>query len=282
VWPGSDIAEVARRQSKPKWGGPNEEPTLIGLARAGAGAVTARTSPFAAVRANRRIDKAGRPEKLMSDIFREVDEDVRRDQAAQIWARYQNLFIGLAVLVVAATAGWRFYDHYRTKQAEEAGAKYEAALALARDGKAAEAEGAFEQIAKTGPKGYATLARLREAAEYSGSDPAAAVKAYDAIAADGTIDPLFQNLARLRAALLRLDEADEKEIETRLAPMTASDNPFRFSAREALALAALKHDDFDAAGRQLDAIVVDPQAPAPMRQRAEALLAVVRSSKRAK
>jgi hypothetical protein len=218
----------------------------------------------------------------MSDIFREVDEDVRRDQAAQIWARYQNLFIGLAVLVIAATAGWRFYDHYRTKEAEEAGAKYEAALALARDGKTAEAEGAFQQIAKVGPKGYATLARLREAAEYSGSDPAAAVKAYDAIAADGTIDPLFQNLARLRAALLRLDEADEKEIETRLGTMTGNDNPFHFSAREALALAALKHDDFDAAGRQLDAIVVDPQAPASMRQRAEALLAVVRSSKRAK
>jgi hypothetical protein len=210
----------------------------------------------------------------MSDIFREVDEEVRRDQAAQIWSRYQNLFIGLAVLVVAATAGWRFYDHYRTRQAEDAGAKYQAALALARDGKTAEAEGAFEQIAKSGPKGYATLARLREAAEYSGGDPAAAVKAYD--------DPLFQNLARLRAALLRLDEADARELEGRLAPMIANDNPFRFSAREALALAALKHDDFDAAGRQLDAIVIDPQAPASMRQRAEALLAVVRSSKRAK
>jgi hypothetical protein len=218
----------------------------------------------------------------MSDIFREVDEEVRRDQAAQIWSRYQNLFIGLAVLVVAATAGWRFYDHYRTRQAEDAGAKYQAALALARDRKTAEAEGAFEQIAKSGPKGYATLARLREAAEYSGGDPAAAVKAYDAIAADGTIDPLFQNLARLRAALLRLDEADARELEGRLAPMIANDNPFRFSAREALALAALKHDDFDAAGRQLDAIVIDPQAPASMRQRAEALLAVVRSSKRAK
>jgi hypothetical protein len=218
----------------------------------------------------------------MSDIFREVDEEVRRDQAARIWGRYQNLFIGLAVLVIAATAGWRFYEHYRTRQAEEAGAKYQAALALAREGKAAEAEGALERIAKGGPKGYALLARLREAAELSGRDPAAAVKAYDAIAADGTIDPLFQNLGRLRAALLRLDEADGKEIEGRLGPMTADDNPFRFSAREALALAALKHDDFDAAGRQLDTIVVDPQAPGAMRQRAEALLAVVRASKRAK
>ncbi|MEA2758960.1 MAG: hypothetical protein QOH65_1573 [Methylobacteriaceae bacterium] len=218
----------------------------------------------------------------MSDIFREVDEEVRRDQAARIWGRYQSLFIGLAVLVIAATAGWRFYDHYRTKQAEEAGAKYQAALALAREGKAAEAEGALERIAKGGTKGYALLARLREAAELSGSDPTAAVKAYDAIAADGTIDPLFQNLARLRAALLRLDEVDGKEIEGRLGPMTGNDNPFRFSAREALALAALKHDDFDAAGRQLDTIVVDPQAPGAMRQRAEALLAVVRASKRAK
>jgi hypothetical protein len=218
----------------------------------------------------------------MSDIFREVDEEVRRDQAAQVWARYQNWFIALAVLVVAATAGWRLYDHYRTKQAEEAGAKYEAALTLARDGKAPEAEGAFEQIARGGPKGYALLARLRDAAELSGRDTTAAVKAYDAIAADGTIDPLFQNLARLRAALLRLDEADAKEIEGRLGPMTASDNPFRYSAREALAVAALKHDDYDTAGRQLDTIVVDPQAPPSMRQRAEAMLALVRAGKRAK
>jgi hypothetical protein len=218
----------------------------------------------------------------MSDIFREVDEEVRRDQAAQVWARYQNWFIALAVLVVAATAGWRLYDHYRTKQAEEAGAKYEAALTLAREGKGPEAEGALEQIARSGPKGYALLARLRDAAELSGRDPAAAVKAYDAIAADGTIDPLFQNLARLRAALLRLDEADAKEIEGRLGPMTASDNPFRYSAREALAVAALKHDDYDTAGRQLDTIVVDPQAPPSMRQRAEAMLALVRAGKRAK
>jgi hypothetical protein len=218
----------------------------------------------------------------MSDIFREVDEEVRRDQAAQIWGRYQNWFIALAVLVVAATAGWRLYDHYRAKQAEQAGARYEAALTLAREGKAPEAEGAFEQIAKTAPKGYALLARLRDAAELSGRDQAAAVKAYDAIAADGTIDPLFQNLARLRAAFLRLDEADEKEIESRLGTMTANDNPFRYSAREALALAALKHDGFDTAGRQLDTIVVDPQAPAAMRQRAEALLALVRAGKRAK
>lgn len=218
----------------------------------------------------------------MSDIFREVDEEVRRDQAAQIWKRYQNLFIGIAVLVVAATAGWRLYDHYRLKQAEEAGAKYEAALALARDGKVPEAEGAFQHIARTGPKCYVVLAHMREAAELSSADPAAAVKAYDSIAADGAIDPLFQDIARLRAALLRLDEADEKEIQNRLGPITANDNPFRFSAREALAVAALKHDDFDTAGRQLDAIVIDPQAPATMRQRAEALLAVVRSSKTAK
>jgi hypothetical protein len=218
----------------------------------------------------------------MSDIFREVDEEVRRDQAVQVWARYQNWFIALAVLVIAATAGWRLYEYNRAKDAQAAGAKYESALALARDGKAAEAEGTLEQIAKSGPKGYAVLARLREAAEFSGTDKDAAVKAYDAIAADGTIDPLFQNLARLRAGLLRLDDADEKEIETRLGGMTASENPFRFSAHEALALAALKHDDFDAAGRQLDTLVVDPQAPQAMRQRAEALLALVRAGKRPK
>ena len=56
----------------------------------------------------------------------------------------------------------------------------------------------------------------------------------------------------------------------------------RNPARELLALAALKVDNFDAAGRWLDAIVTDPSATASARQRADALLSLVRSGKTAK
>jgi len=46
----------------------------------------------------------------VSDIFREVDEEVRRDQFKKLWERYGIFFIALAVLFVAAVGGWRGYQ----------------------------------------------------------------------------------------------------------------------------------------------------------------------------
>ena len=64
------------------------------------------------------------------------------------------------------------------------------------------------------------LARFRVAATTAAKDPALAVKEYDALAADATIGPVLQDVARFRAALLRLDAADPKEMDERLAPLT--------------------------------------------------------------
>jgi len=41
-------------------------------------------------------------EVFVSDIFNEVDEEVRREQLKKLWERHSNLIIGLAILVVAA------------------------------------------------------------------------------------------------------------------------------------------------------------------------------------
>jgi hypothetical protein len=215
----------------------------------------------------------------MADIFREIDEELRRDRAAKVWARYQTPIVAFAVLVILAAAGWRAYDYYRTRQAQEAGARYEAALQLSRDGKSAEAEAALGEIAKSGPPGYALLARFRAADESGGRDPDGAVKIYDAIAADANADANLRELASLRAAMLRVDKADPAEIQRRLEPLAQAGKPFRNSARELLGAAALKRNDLESAGKWLDMIVIDAQAPAEIRQRAEALLGLVNGGK---
>jgi hypothetical protein len=218
----------------------------------------------------------------MSDIFREVDEEVRQDQAIALWNRYQNVILAVALLVVVAAGGWKFWQTQQMKAAETANEEFQNALILSRDGKTQDAELAFQAIAKTGPKGYAQLAAMRAAAELAGHDKAGAVKAFDALANDSSIDPLFRDDARLRAAMLRIDDADRREIENRLTPLAAAGAPFRSSARELLALAALKADDFDGAGRWLDQIVTDNEAPQELKRRAEAFLGLVRSDKPAK
>jgi hypothetical protein len=215
----------------------------------------------------------------MADIFREVDEEVRRDKAVLFFEKYQFWLIGVALLVIAATAAWRINDYYKTQAAENASARYEAALQLAHDGKSAEAEAAFEAIAKDAPAGYRTLARLRAIDELSTRDPAAAIKAYEALAADPAYDTSLAAAARLRAAMLEIDAEDPKIFAQKVAPMAGPTGVFRYSARELLALAALKQGDYEAAGRWLDEIASDPQAPSGLRSRAEAFLGFVRAGK---
>jgi hypothetical protein len=215
----------------------------------------------------------------MADIFREVDEEVRRDQAVAFWTKYQTWLIGGAIVIIAATAAWRVYVDTRQKTAEAFGGKYENALQLSRDGKSAEALAAFDDLAKNAPAGYRALAQLRAAAELAATDRAAAINAYDALAKDESIGSLFQDAAKLRAALLAVDTADAAEVEARLKPLAATAQPFRNSARELLALRALDANDLDAAGHWLDMIVTDNQAPADVRRRAEALLGLVAAGK---
>ncbi|MGH6850280.1 MAG: tetratricopeptide repeat protein [Methylocella sp.] len=214
----------------------------------------------------------------MSDFFREVDEDVRRDRAVRLWTKYRYLLIALAVLVVAGTGGGRLYGHFRDEAAQAASAKYEAAAQLSRDGKSAEAAAAFDALSKTAPKGYAILARLRAADERAASDPQAAIKAYEALAADPGFDPAFRDFAKLRAAMLLVDSDDPLDFERRFAPLASDTFPYRFQIRELLGLSALKRNAFDTAANWFDRIVSDPRAPAGVHMRAQALLGLVQSA----
>ncbi len=208
----------------------------------------------------------------MSDIFHEVDEEVRREKLRQLWERHGNLIVAFALLVVLAVGGWRGYDWWETQKAAESGAAFEAAVTLAESGKQAEAQEAFAKLAKDGSSGYRVLARFREAAELAKSDGAAAVKAYDALAADSGLGRAMQDLAGIRAGLILVDSAPLAELSPRLEPLTAADRPFRHSARELLAIGAWRLGDTAVAKRWFDLIASDIETPAGTRQRMDVLM----------
>ena len=139
----------------------------------------------------------------MTDIFNEVDEEVRREQLKKLWDRYGTYLIALCVLVVIGVGAWRGYQWWQGKQAERSGAAFQQAVELAEAGKHQQAEAAFAKLAADGTAGYRALARLRQAAELAPTDRAAAVKAYDEIAADGSASQVIRDLATVRD--LRID-----------------------------------------------------------------------------
>jgi hypothetical protein len=207
----------------------------------------------------------------VADIFHEVDEEVRREQLKKLWQRYGNYIVAACLLVIVGVGAWRGYDWWQTKKAAESGAAFEQAVALAEAGKRGEAEAAFAKLATDGTGGYRVLARLREAAELAPTDRKAAVKAYEDIGADRSAGQVIQDLAILRAGYLLVDTSSYGDMRALVEPLTGPERPFRYSARELLALSAWKEGDMGAARQWTDMIIADPQSPQATRSRAQVL-----------
>jgi hypothetical protein len=215
-------------------------------------------------------------ERPMSDIFREIEEEVRRDRALDLVKKYQNLFIGVALLIVLGTAGWRFYQHQELQKAQESGARFEQALEDSRAGRPAETQKILSDLEKSGTSGYRTLARLRDAAELGTTDAKKGIAAFDALAADTALPKIVQDLARLRAALLISNDANAETLRTKLQPLL-SGSEMSGLAREVIGLSLLKAEQYEAAGKEFDAILTDPNASLQLKSRVDLYLGLVKS-----
>ena len=217
----------------------------------------------------------------MSDdsFFREVDQELRQDQAKALWDRYGTAIIAAAVAVVLATAAWVGWDYWTQSRADASGDAYLQALELARDGRTEEAKAALAALEADGYGAYPVLARMRSATLLAeAGDYAGAVAAFDRVAADSAIPPSLREMARLRAGLLLVDHGSYADVAGRVETLTTETSPLRHSAREALALAAWKEGRMADAATLFDQIVDDEGAPQNLRQRATLMSELIRGS----
>jgi hypothetical protein len=215
----------------------------------------------------------------VTDIFSEVDEEVRRERLRRLWERYGFLIVGAAVLLVAAVAAWRGYEYWQSQKAAEAGTAFEAAVQLAEQGNAEEAKAAFGKIAAEGTPAYRALAKIREAAVVAQTDRKAAVALYDSVAAQSDINPVMRDVATIRAGFLLADEASLADLTQRLEPLTGTDRAFRHSARLLLALAAWRTQDMAAVRRWSELVSADPETPQSVRGQVEMLAVMTADAK---
>jgi hypothetical protein len=215
-------------------------------------------------------------DRRSEQFIREVDEELRRAQLKAIWDRFAPLIIGACVLVVAITAGYRGWLWWQERQAAAAGDRFLAALQEVESGDRAEGEAALQGIAEEGGAGYSVLARLRLAGEKAAADqPAEAIAAFDAIAADSSVSEPLRALARLRAALIALDTGDLAGARERAEPLNVSGSVWRHAAREVLGTAAYHSGDLQQARDYFTQIQQDAETPPELWVRAGWMVALI-------
>jgi hypothetical protein len=211
---------------------------------------------------------------VTDNIFREVDEEVRREQLKKLWERYQVLVVAAIILIVVGVGGWRIHEWYEGKRADQTGTQFENAISLSEAGKHEEAEAIFGRIAREGTPAYQVLARMRQAAELAERDAPAATTLYRQIADDESIDVILRDLAAVRAASLMIDAGQYNDVRKLVEPIVQARRDLRHTARELLAIAAWKSGDRALATKWYAAILTDPEAPASSRTRVEILIAL--------
>lgn len=214
----------------------------------------------------------------MSDIFREVDSDLRSEQYSQLWKRFGPYLIGLAVLFVAAIGGWQLWVYSQERAAQATGNRFFAALELAEAGDHTAATDALNAIAQDGSGQYPMLAIFRAASEKAAlGDIQGAVAEYDRIAQESGTPELIGEIAQLRAALILVDTASLADLESRIGDLAAIGQPWRHSAREILGLAAWRMGQIEKARGYFQDIADDQERPADLNTRAQVMLALIRA-----
>jgi hypothetical protein len=206
----------------------------------------------------------------LTDIFHEVEEDVRRERLEQLWKNYGDFIIAGAALLVMAAAAFQLWRVYEQRQRLQASESYMAAQILMESGQAGEAAAMFAKLAQTAPGGYAELSLMQQAdALYASGNTDRAVDLYRQVAMKS--DPLLGPAARIRIAWATLETTPRDQIATLLASLTDPASAWHPFASEILAYADYHSGAMAQAQREFKALSTDHDAPPGVRQRANAM-----------
>lgn len=220
--------------------------------------------------------QAGGPGAFVSDILREIDEELRRENLLKLWTKYGRYVIAGVVVVLAIAGGVVLWRNHVSEQHKAESTRYYGALGLASENKTKEAAELFTSIAQGGG-GYGRLAEFERAELLAkGGDQKAAEAIYQKIASSDP-DPEFRDLAILLSIMHQPVETDAKATIARLEPLTASGRPWRTTALELTAAAQLRAGDKAAALAVYKKLADDLAAPEGLRARAAEMIAALSS-----
>lgn len=205
-----------------------------------------------------------------SDAFlREVDDELRRDQLASAWRRWGLIGIGVLVALLLLFGGWLYWGHRSEQQGEQQAEQLQAAYDDLAAGQATNADAALAQLAGSGKQGYRALAQLAQADELlSKNDAKGAADKFGTVAADSSLGQPFRDLALIRQTVAEYDVLPPQTVVERLRPLATPGSAWFGTAGELTAIAYLRQNRRDLAGRLFGQIARTDGVPDSIRQRA--------------
>jgi hypothetical protein len=209
-------------------------------------------------------------------FLREVDDELRRDQAVALWRRWGIAIVAAVVLGLVALGGWLWYQSNRADVAATQSIEFNKALDELGANRQAAAAPILAKLAKEGTPGYGALARFVEAdIALQKNDLKGAAAKFAQVAGDDAVAKPLRDLALVRQTAAEYDSLQPQVVIDRLRPLAVKGGAYFGSAGEMTAVAHLRKGRRDLAGRMFGELARDETVPESIRQRAVQMAGVL-------
>ncbi len=161
----------------------------------------------------------------MADLFQEINEDLRKDQAKQLFRRYAVPGAVVLALLLLTVGGVQFYRHQQTQNAADFTRALYSALSADQDNASAD-EGFQASLDFSGRQ--SDLARMSLAADHmTNGDYEQARSHYQSLSSQTNLPVFEQTLARLMAVAAGIGQGESSALLLdELTPVMDSLSPF--------------------------------------------------------
>jgi len=212
------------------------------------------------------------PPDITETFVREVDENLRRDQATDFFKKNGKFLIAAVILFLAASGGLIWWRQHQVQKSEAQVEQFAAVYKDIASGNTSQVPQKLDQLADEGSKGVRGSALFAKAAvALQQGDTKTAIATYKAIAEDSGLPPPYRDAALIRQTALEFDQLQPQALISRLEPLAKPGEPWFGSAGEMTALALAKQGKNQEAGQLFAAIAKDNTVPSSIRERAAQL-----------
>jgi hypothetical protein len=202
-------------------------------------------------------------------FVREVDENLRRDQMADMAKSYGKWIIATVILFLAAVGGYLYWQQRQQSQAIADSEAMSTALDKLAAGEIKGAQAALTPLGESSNDVIEASALLgRAAVALRQNDRKTATDLYKRVADNSGLPQPYRDLATVRGTMTEYDSLKPDEVIARLAPLSQPGNPFFGTAGEMTGMALLAKGDRGGAGQMFAKIAADKQVPESIRSRA--------------
>lgn len=212
----------------------------------------------------------------MSNLFNEIDEDLRQDKLKTLWNKYRAAVFTFVIVIALGLTSSEFYHYWSTSKEKNSGLIFSEIIDNIIQGDIQLAQDNIDKLSNEGTKNYKSYALvLKSDLLLSQGNLIEVEKIYDEII-DTTNNSLLKNLAILKLSYIKVDNYSFDQMKQELGDLLG-DKTLGLFAHEILAMSAYKNEVYDKGIASLEIILSDERTTNNMFDRAQMMLKVLSS-----